>query len=125
MEVPRGHDDRDQGSTTTDRRHLQPRPDEWLATFADPVRAQAAVDQFTSNAYDLVIDGESYRSRQKPTLSRPPKLDPGGQPEPRSPSSRRRIPGGMVVRNRGPMLVRADKIRADLTGPGSPAMMAG
>ena len=45
-------------------------PDEWLATFADPVRAQAAVDRFTSNAYDLVIDGESYRARQKPTLSR-------------------------------------------------------
>lgn len=45
-------------------------PDEWLATFADPVRAQAAVDRFTSNAYDLVIDGESYRARQKPALSR-------------------------------------------------------
>lgn len=41
-------------------------PDEWLATFADPVRAQAAIDRFTSNAYDLVIDGESYRSRLKP-----------------------------------------------------------
>jgi DNA replication protein DnaC len=48
-------------------------PDEWLATFADPVRAQAAVDRFTSNAYDLVIEGESYRSRQKPTLARSPK----------------------------------------------------
>lgn len=47
-------------------------PDEWLATFADPVRAQAAVDRFTSNAYDLVIDGESYRRRQKPSLKQPP-----------------------------------------------------
>ena len=43
-------------------------PDEWLATFADPVRAQSAVDRFTSNAYDLVIEGESYRSRLKPGL---------------------------------------------------------
>lgn len=44
-------------------------PDEWLATFADPVRAQSAIDRFTSNAYDLVIDGESFRSRLKPRLS--------------------------------------------------------
>jgi DNA replication protein DnaC len=43
-------------------------PDEWLATFADPVRAQSAIDRFTSNSYDLVIDGESYRSRLKPTF---------------------------------------------------------
>jgi DNA replication protein DnaC len=42
-------------------------PDEWLATFADPVRAQSAIDRFTSNSYDLVIEGESYRPRLKPT----------------------------------------------------------
>jgi hypothetical protein len=43
-------------------------PDEWLATFADPIRAQSAIDRFTSNAYDLVIEGESYRPRLKPKL---------------------------------------------------------
>lgn len=43
-------------------------PDEWLATFADPVRAQSAIDRFTSNSYDLIIDGESYRRRLKPRL---------------------------------------------------------
>ncbi len=48
-------------------------PDEWHATFADPVRAQAAIDRFTSGAYDLIIEGESYRARQKPTLKDPPK----------------------------------------------------
>jgi len=43
-------------------------PDEWLATFADPLRAQGAIDRFTGNSYDLVIEGESYRKRLKPTL---------------------------------------------------------
>lgn len=45
-------------------------PDEWLPTFADPVRAQSALDRFTSNSFDLVIEGESYRGRQKPRLKR-------------------------------------------------------
>jgi DNA replication protein DnaC len=44
-------------------------PDEWLGTFADPLRAQSAIDRFTSNSYDLIIEGESYRPRQKPRLS--------------------------------------------------------
>jgi DNA replication protein DnaC len=44
-------------------------PDEWLATFADPVRAQSAIDRFTSNAYDLIIEGESYRPRLKPRVT--------------------------------------------------------
>ena len=45
-------------------------PDEWHATFSDPLRAQAAIDRFTSAAYDLVIEGESYRQRQKPGVKR-------------------------------------------------------
>lgn len=45
-------------------------PDEWLATFADPMRAQSIVDRLANNAYDLVVDGESYRARLKPTLKK-------------------------------------------------------
>ncbi len=45
-------------------------PDEWLVTFADPIRAQAAIDRFTSNAYDLVIEGESDRRRLEPLLKK-------------------------------------------------------
>lgn len=46
-------------------------PDEWQSTFADPLRAQSAVDRFTNNSYDLVIEGETYRPHMKPRL-RPP-----------------------------------------------------
>lgn len=42
-------------------------PSEWLSMLADPLHAQALVDRFANNAYDLVIEGESYRRRQKPT----------------------------------------------------------
>ena len=34
--------------------------------LADPLHAQALVDRFTNNAYDLIVEGESYRKRQKP-----------------------------------------------------------
>src|SRR5690606_21151276 len=55
-------------------------PSEWLQTFADPVRAQAAVDRFTSNAYDLVIEGESYRDREKPKLGSSTPAKPRSSP---------------------------------------------
>lgn len=44
-------------------------PSEWLGILADPLLAQALVDRFTNNAYDLVIEGESYRKKQKPRLT--------------------------------------------------------
>jgi len=45
-------------------------PSESLSKLADPLLAQALVDRFSNNAYDLVIEGESYRKNQKPRLDR-------------------------------------------------------
>ena len=66
---------------------------EWLAMFDDVLLAQSAVDRFRNSAYDFVIEGESYRSRLKPTIdaSAPPPPAPAMKPKihPRSKSRRR------------------------------------
>lgn len=42
---------------------------EWLATFDDVLLAQSAVDRMSNSAYDLIIEGESYRPQQKPKVT--------------------------------------------------------
>ncbi|HEX5994269.1 MAG TPA: IS21-like element helper ATPase IstB [Jiangellales bacterium] len=49
-------------------------PDEWLALMADPLLAQSAVDRLTSTAHELIVEGDSYRRRQRPTTR--PRRDP-------------------------------------------------
>jgi DNA replication protein DnaC len=49
--------------------------EEWIPLFDDPILAQSALDRLAHNAYQVVIEGESYRSRQKPG-STPPPLSP-------------------------------------------------
>jgi len=67
---------------------------EWLAMFDDMLLAQSAVDRFKNSAYDLVIDGESYRPRLKPKLDTadtpPPAPLPKAKARLRSRARRRR-----------------------------------
>jgi len=39
---------------------------EWIALMSDPLLAQSAVDRLTATSYELVIEGQSYRRRQRP-----------------------------------------------------------
>ncbi len=50
-------------------------PDEWLAMMSDPLLAQSAIDRLTSTAHELVIEGQSYRRRQKPSVDSANKPD--------------------------------------------------
>ena len=67
-------------------------PGEWLAAMADPLLAEAAIDRLTSNAYQLVVDGPSYRQRQRPGHQRHPS-PPGGRPTPSSTPAKRTTAG--------------------------------
>ena len=66
---------------------------DWLAVFDDPLLGQGAVDRFKNNAYDLIVEGESYRSKLKPSVREdepPPTAPVVKQPtSPRSRSKRR------------------------------------
>jgi DNA replication protein DnaC len=63
-------------------------PIDWLGLMADPLLAQSAIDRLQSAAHELILEGDSYRPRQKPGIdtSHEP-LDPGSAPRR---SSRRR-----------------------------------
>lgn len=63
---------------------------EWLEAFHDVLLAQGIVDRIVNSAYDLIMEGETYRGRLKPTL--PLRLDPSEPPVVKSalPPKRRR-----------------------------------
>jgi hypothetical protein len=44
-------------------------PDEWVTLMNDPLLAQSAVDRLASTCHELVIEGESYRRRQRPVIT--------------------------------------------------------
>jgi DNA replication protein DnaC len=63
-------------------------PIEWLGMMADPLLAQSAIDRLQSAAHELVLEGDSYRPRQKPGVRKVDEpLDPASPPRR---SSRRR-----------------------------------
>jgi DNA replication protein DnaC len=66
---------------------------EWLAMFDDVLLAQSAVDRFRNAAYDFVVEGESYRSRLKPTIDE-------ADPPPASPVTKPRVHPRARVRRR-------------------------
>lgn len=65
---------------------------EWLAMFDDMLLAQSAVDRFKNAAYDLIIEGESYRPKLKPKIE--PDNQPPSKPVSKQPSigRKKRVP---------------------------------
>lgn len=61
---------------------------EWLGMFDDVLQAQSAVDRFMNTAYDLIIEGESYRPRLKPKFE--PTSESAPSPVPKPPRERKR-----------------------------------
>jgi DNA replication protein DnaC len=55
--------------------------DEWIPLFDDPILAQSAIDRLAHNAYQVVMEGESYRKRLRPgearAAARPLRPTPG------------------------------------------------
>jgi len=41
--------------------------DAWVKLFPDPVMANAALDRLANNAYQIILEGESFRKKNRPT----------------------------------------------------------
>jgi len=41
-------------------------PSEWIGLMSDPLLAQSGVDRLVATSYQPVIEGDSYRRRQRP-----------------------------------------------------------
>lgn len=50
-------------------------PADWLALFPDPVMANSALDRLAHNAHHLVMKGESYRKKMRPTAFEPARVN--------------------------------------------------
>ena len=61
--------------------------EEWIPLFDDPILAQSALDRLAHNAYQVVMEGESYRKRQRPGVAATTPRSPRARPR----QSRRRV----------------------------------
>ena len=50
--------------------------EEWIPLFDDPILAQSALDRLAHNGHQVVLDGPSFRSRQRPGLRTEPPAPP-------------------------------------------------
>lgn len=50
--------------------------EEWVPLFDDPILAQSALDRLAHNAHQVVIEGDSYRRRQRPGTQAPAAVKP-------------------------------------------------
>jgi len=46
-------------------------PQEWYALFPNPVLAEGALDRLVNAAHHVLLDGKSYRPRQRPDAKEP------------------------------------------------------
>ena len=59
--------------------------EEWIPLFDDPILAQSALDRLAHNGHQVVLEGPSFRSRQRPGLRTALPADPPPPRRPRRP----------------------------------------